>query len=298
MIELFQRIWSLTWRGQIWLIVLSLLVAALAAVPLQFQKSIINGLDSSMDRERLFTLCAGYLGILILISSLRFALNYRSQVLGENVIRRIRVRIYEDRLRFAQSDERDMRGQLVTMIANEAEELGRFAGQAIASPMLQFGTLLSVVSFIAFTQPYLGLFLLMVILPQALVVLFLQKSINERLKTRVRVLRRATASITAEALEKAQQAVLDDFDEIFESRRKIFQLKLSMKLVLNIILGIGTVGIILLGGLLLLDGRTDIGSVVAALTALTRINEPWRTLIAYYRELSAVRIRYELLVNV
>jgi ABC-type multidrug transport system fused ATPase/permease subunit len=297
LVELYGRIWELTWRAQLLLIVLSISVAVLSAVPLQFQKSIVNGLEETMQQDRLILLCAGYLAVMALTSVLRFAMNYRSQTLGENVIRRIRISIYEDRLRYSQSEGRDTRGQLVTMIANEAEELGRFAGQAIASPFLQIGTLISVIGFIAYTQPYLGIFLLLVIVPQAAIVLSLQKSINEKVAVRVRVLRRSTSAITAEVLEKTQQAVLDDFDEIYEVRRRIFKLKVSMKLALNIIFGMGTVGILLLGGLLFIDGRTDIGSIVAALSAIARINEPWRTLIAFYRELSAVLVRYQLLMD-
>ena len=69
-----------------------------------------------------------------------------------------------------------------------------------------------------------------------------------------------------------------------------------MKFALNVINGLGTVGLLLIGGLLFMDGKTDIGSIVASLTALGRINDPWRELIAFYRQLSAVRVRFDLLV--
>jgi hypothetical protein len=36
--------------------------------------------------------------------------------------------------------------------------------------------------------------------------------------------------------------------------------------------------------------------VVAALSGLARISEPWLALIAFYRDLSVVRIKYELLL--
>ncbi len=55
MIELYRRIWVVTGRQQIILIILSLLVAALAAVPLQFQKGIINGLSESMQMQQMLT---------------------------------------------------------------------------------------------------------------------------------------------------------------------------------------------------------------------------------------------------
>ncbi len=91
--------------------------------------------------------------------------------------------------------------------------------------------------------------------------------------------------------------MLDDFDEIYETRRQVFKLKLSIKLVLNIINGLGTVGILLIGGFLVIDGKSDIGSVVAALSAMARMMEPWKELITFYRDLSAVRVKFELLLT-
>ena len=75
----------------------------------------------------------------------------------------------------------------------------------------------------------------------------------------------------------------------------MFKLKLSMKFALSIINGLGTVGILLIGGLLVLNGESDIGSVVASVSALARIIGPWKELIAFYRVLSAARVKFELL---
>lgn len=297
MVDLYRRIWTATGSAQIVLIVLSLSVAALAAVPLQFQMSIINGLSEETGRRELMMLCGGYLGILVFMSALKFVLQFRTATLSESVIQRIRGMIYQDRAATSVSDDA-ARGTLVTIIASEAEEVGRFAGQAIAMPLLQFGTLVSVIAFIAATQPFLGLFMVCIVTPQAIVVLTLQQAINRRIAERVKVLRHATGTITAQRISEAQQAVLDDFDAIYRIRRGSYRIKLSMKFALNVMTGMGTVGILLLGGLLFLDGRTDIGTVVASLSALTRINEPWRALIGFYRELSAVRVKFQLLLAV
>lgn len=296
MLELYRRIWNATGQEQILLIVLSLAVAALAAVPLQFQKDIINGLSGTIDRRQLVMLCAGYLAVLVASSGLKFALRYKSSILSESVIRRIRETIYKDR-DGVEVWASDKRGTLVTMIAAEAEEVGQFAGAAIASPLLQLGTLFSVVAYIVATQPVLGLFLVGVVVPQAVIVLTLQKFVNERVARRVRILRHATGSIAASEVSRIEQAVLDDFDQIYETRRQVYKLKLSMKLALNIINGLGTVGIMMIGGFLVLNGHADIGSIVAALSALTRIVGPWTELVAFYRDLSAVRVKFELLLK-
>ncbi len=182
------------------------------------------------------------------------------------------------------------------MIAAEAEEVGKFAGAAIATPVMQAGILVSVVAFIAVNQPYLGLFAMGVVLPQALIVILLQKHINARIAERVKALRLATNRIVAEDIKEAEQAILSDFDTVYEARRRIYLFKQSSKFALNAINGIGTAGVLVLGGWLVLEGRADIGIVVAALMGLGRIAQPWRELIAFYRELSAVRVKFHLLL--
>jgi len=295
MVEMYKRIWIATGRQQIASIILSLCVAALAAIPLQFQKDIINGLSDSMERQKLLYLCAGYLGVLAMSSGLKFAMNYRSAILSESVIRQIRNNIYSENFG-PESETAIKRGSLVTMVAAEAEQVGSFAGDAIASPLLQVGTLASIVTFVAISQPYLGLFILGIIAPQAIIVLTLQKYVNRQVVQRVKLLRQTTGLISAQEVKEVQQVIVDDFNKIFETRRQIFKLKLSMKFAINLIQGVGTVGILLIGGLMFLKGLTDIGTVVASLTALTRINDPWRALIAFYRTLSTVRVRFDLLV--
>jgi ABC-type bacteriocin/lantibiotic exporter with double-glycine peptidase domain len=52
----------------------------------------------------------------------------------------------------------------------------------------------------------------------------------------------------------------------------------------------------MLGGWQILSGQTDIGIVVAALIGLGRISQPWRELIAFYRELNAVLVKFQLLL--
>lgn len=64
MIDLYKRIWRITGRSQVLLIALSLVVAVLAAVPLKFQKEIINGLTGTvMTVQTLLMLGAAYLGV-------------------------------------------------------------------------------------------------------------------------------------------------------------------------------------------------------------------------------------------
>ncbi|GAA6178655.1 hypothetical protein NBRC116594_00930 [Shimia sp. NS0008-38b] len=302
MFKFYKRIWQVTGRVQVLLIVLSLVVAALAAVPLQFQKDIINSIGPDLDVNVLLSMCAGYFAVIAVTNLFKFLLNYRSSVLGEATIRRIRAAVYEARFGADKGlpIKSESSGTVATILSAEAEEVGRFVGQAVANPLLQIGTLVSVVSFVAATQPYLGAFLVAIVLPQALIVLVLQEKVNTRVKSRTLVLRRATGAVSDQSLSDAAQIsqdVLADFDEIYETRTGIFKLKLSMKFLMNLLSGAGLVGILLIGGLLMMHGRSDIGTVVASISALEKINSPWRLLLGFYKELSSVRVKYDLIVG-
>jgi ABC-type bacteriocin/lantibiotic exporter with double-glycine peptidase domain len=125
----------------------------------------------------------------------------------------------------------------------------------------------------------------------------MQRRLNQRVRERVQSLRDASDRISASDLARVEEEVVADFREVFETARSIYLLKLSSKLALNVISVTGAVGLLFLGGWLVLRGRSDVGTVMASLTGLTRIEGPWRELVAFFRHASTVRVRYAMLVS-
>lgn len=299
MSQLYRAIWQVSGRQQMLLILLSLLVASLAAAPLKFQQLVINTLVDGGTAGRLAWLCAGFLGVVLLSAGLKFLLNLRISVLGERIVLLMRERLYDN----AVHDTVDAgtappkRGTLVTMLTAEAEGVGAFAGSAIAAPLLQIGTLLSVLAFVFVQQPSLGFIVAAVVVPQAVIVVALQNRINLEVRVRVQVLRDASDRISQSDLAAPDAAVAEDFRLAFAIRQRIFVLKLGIKLALAVITALGAVAILFLGGWLVLQGRTDVGTVVASLSGLARIDGPWRELVRFFRQASTVRVKYEMLVE-
>ena len=297
MVQLYLAIWRINGRHQIILILLSIAIAAMAAVPLAFQKEIINVLTRPNPLEsKLFLLGAGMMAATLISLALKWLMGYRSGILGEDTIRFIRKRLYTGTTQPEQNPVPS--GTLTTAISAEAEELGKFAGGAFSEPVVQVGTLISVIGFIASTQPGLGMIALSMIVPQVILVLATQGRINALIAQRVKILRGATNRVIADQARAAEQAVLDDFDAIFDTRRRMFIWKLSTKFLLSAINGAGMVAVLMLGGWLVLQERTDVGTVVAATMGLGRIQGPTAFLIAFYRQVSATRVKFELLRDV
>lgn len=295
-LQLYSAIWRVSGSRQIVLILLSVAIAALAAAPLKFQQEIVNLLTlGTFETAQLILLASGMMGVILLSLGLKWLMGYRSQILGEDVIRHIRNRLLEGAVEEEKSHGSVRSGTLSTAISAEAEELGQFTGGALSEPVMQIGTLVSVIGFIASTQPGLGIVAMLMLVPQVAIVVFTQRKVNELLAERVKILRRATDEITASDIRTVVASVTEDFDRIFNVRKTMFKWKLSTKFILSAINGAGTVLIFLLGGLFVLDGRTDVGTVVAATLGLSRLQGPTAFLIAFYREVSANRVKFELL---
>lgn len=258
-IQLYAAIWQASDRRQIILILLSLAIAGLAAVPLEFQKNIVNLLaDGTLAARELYLLGAGMMAAILLSLTLKGIAGYRAGVLGEDLIRLIRTHLVEEAKTQAPG-RRVPAGSLATAVSAEAEELGKFAGSAFSEPVVQIGTLISVIGYIAMTQPGLGLIALAMIAPQVVLVLVTQKRINLLVAERVRLLRRATDVITSADLDEAARRVTNEFDAIFEARRTMFIWKLSTKFLLSTINGAGVIAVLMLGGWLVLKGRNGCG---------------------------------------
>ena len=296
--ELYRAVWRVSGREQVFLVVLALLVAGLASVPLRFQQLAINGLVEDPDLRALAWSCAGFVCAILLSAALKFVLGLRLSLVGERGVRLIRERLYTNLVDDVARDPAAaaQRGRILAMLNAEAELVGSFAGAAVASPLLQVGTLASVIAFIAASQPLLGLLALVVVLPQAGIVVALQHRINERVRSRVQSLRDVSDRIGGGDLARIDDAVLADFQNVLETRRAIFGLKLSSKFALGALSAFGKLGILFLGGWFVLRGATDVGTVVAILTGLSRIEGPWRDLVAFYRMASTVRVKYAMLL--
>jgi len=294
--KLYKAIWRHTAKRQLVLIILSVMVAGLSAVPLDYQKKIINGLTQGLDFSELLRLGAEMVAVILLSLALKWMLNFQAGLAGEWAIKRLRTRVCEEASSLGKDSERGLEeGTLANMISSESETVGKFVGDAVAEPVLQLGTLVSVVGYIAVTQPRLGLLLFFVVIPQVVILALTQPRINALVAERVQVLRRSINEVTRHDIAKVKQMVLEDFDRIYEARRKIFIWKLSTKFILSAINGFGLVAVLTIGGWLVIEGRSDVGTLVAATIGLGRIEQPWRQLAAFYRNLNAIRVQYELM---
>jgi ABC-type bacteriocin/lantibiotic exporter with double-glycine peptidase domain len=55
------------------------------------------------------------------------------------------------------------------------------------------------------------------------------------------------------------------------------------------------IGILAVGSWLVLQGRTEVGTIVAFISGLNRMNAPWRDLMNWFRDLTNAGTKYRLI---
>jgi ABC-type bacteriocin/lantibiotic exporter with double-glycine peptidase domain len=71
-----------------------------------------------------------------------------------------------------------------------------------------------------------------------------------------------------------------------------------MNFLMNLCSHLQIVSALLLGAWWVLRGQLEIGGIVAFVSGLGRLNDPWGDLVNYFRELSVTRVKFQLLADV
>ena len=149
----------------------------------------------------------------------------------------------------------------ISLVVAELDPVGQFVGSAVAEPMLQGGILLSVLGYMAYLQPLIALVVLAVLSPQFVFVPLMQRAINKRATARI-VFCAGSASPLLKTLRPLAIASSDN-------------------------------------GLIrrVVNGRTQVGTVVAFISGLAEINDPWGDLVTWFRDMRVVNAKYRLIFD-
>jgi ABC-type bacteriocin/lantibiotic exporter with double-glycine peptidase domain len=302
--ELFRFIWQVSRHSQITLALLAVGVLLLDLVPLELQRRIINGaLQQQQEVGLLVELCVLYGTVALVQGGTKFALNLYQSVVGERVNRQLRLaagRTVLDERAHHQTDGKE--GVGISIIVSEVESVGGFVGTAVSEGVLHGGVLVSVFGYLLIIQPWMALIALGLFGPQLLFVPLLQFAINRRTAARIKVLRALSVDIVKEAADKAPGRVEATFERdvrrVYSLNMQIFRRKFGMNFLMNLLNHSAIAGILLVGGLFVIRGRTDVGTVVAFISGLSRVNDPWGDLVNYFRDLTNAGVKYKLIAGV
>jgi ABC-type multidrug transport system fused ATPase/permease subunit len=290
-------------RHQIPLVLLSITVFLLSVVPLETQRRIINDAIKTQSVSAIVWLAVAYLCVALLEGAVKLGLNiYRSWV-SEMVVLDLRRRVAALPPNGLNQREAPATGHAegtaVSMVLSEVEPIGGFAGISISEPLLQAGVLVSVFGYLFFLEPSMALLCAAAFSPQLVFVPWMQRAINRRSGERIETLRNIGGDIVgATGADKHGAATLDGpIEHVFELSTGVFRIKFSMYFLMNLTHHLGVATALGVGGYYVVQGRVDIGTVVAFVSGLGKVNDPWGDLVDWFREMSLVLTRYHLFAS-
>ncbi|APT32811.1 MULTISPECIES: ABC transporter ATP-binding protein [Methylobacterium] len=271
----------------------ALFVADLA--PLELQRRVVNAALPGGSARTILLLAALYIAAATAMGALKLALNiYRSYV-SESAVRRLRRTLLQDLGTLAPGDRAAVEGVEVSLVLAEAEPVGAFVGVSVSEPVLEGGIVLGTFGYMLYLNPLMAALALAVFVPQMVFVPLMQQAINRRVVARTGALRRISGGIIGRHRHEATGLQDARIERVFRLNMGIFKLKFSMNFLMNLMHHAGVALTLGLGGYLVVNGETDLGTVVAFVAGLRQLNDPWGGLIDWFREWRVTLAKYALL---
>lgn len=306
--HVFAYVWRMSGLHQVWICLLAAFVAAVGVVPLELQRRIVDDALKDGERRLLWLLCGVYLGFVLLQAAGKFVLRLYQGWLAESAIRYTRghlARLHHERLHHEGGAERSEQGEedggrAVSIIGSEVEKLGGFVGDGLSQPTVNAAMLLAVMGYMFVTQPTVALVTVPFVLPLLVVLPLIQLRINRLLERRLAVLREvgdAVAAAEGRDLEAYEAELQPELDRAFGLRIRLLLLKFAGKGLINLSNNLAPVAILLVGGLMVLEGSSSVGTVVAFVSGFQRMTDPARELLNYYRLASQAEVQHRMIAK-
>jgi ABC-type bacteriocin/lantibiotic exporter with double-glycine peptidase domain len=295
--NIYRYIWETSGWHQLCLVVLTVAVFLLEVVPLELQRRIIDDVVKHRELWWIVGLAAIYAGTALVQGGAKLVLNiYRSWV-GERATRDLRRRVHvlvsSDS---AASSTPEAEGIQASIIVAEVESIGGFVGGSVSEPLLQGGILCSVLAYMIHVDLWMAGTAFALFVPQLVFVPLMQGAMNRRTRARVQIIRLLSVSVVeGSSSDKASDRADDErIDQVFELNMGIFKFKFSMNFLMNLSTQFQIIGTLLVGGWAVYAQRLEIGGVVAFISGIGRITDPWGDLVNYFRDVNITQVKFGL----
>jgi len=308
--SLFSWVLKTRFSLQLLLLVLIIGVVFLRVLPLEIQKRIVNEVLAVGDVHLLVVYCLIFLLAVLLSSVFKLAVNGVQTVIGQHALTDMRRELYQHILRLPLSFFRKTpTGTVVASLVTELAASANFVGAAIAVPVSNVLTLLAIGAYLIWLNPLLGGVTLSIYPVALIVVPLVQRGVNKWNKKRI-VTSNAMSSRIAESVSSIGEihahgsfrSEEQRYNKIIERLLKIRIIwslyRYGVKVTNNLFVGLGPVVVMLLGGYLLMQGKTELGSIVAFLSAQEKLYDPWKELIEFYQTQQDASVRYRKIMQI
>ena len=263
-----------------------------------------------LDRQQtLFALSLVFLLLVIINGLFKFYINTYKGRLGERMLRRIRFELVDRVLRFPPYQfKRVKAAEVATMVKDEVEPLGGFIGDAFVQPALLGGQALTALVFIMMQNFWLGLIAAVIVAVQVVLIPRMRRRLirlgRERqltareLSGRVGEIVDGIGAIHVHDTSNYERAdIAARLGRIFKIRYDLYQWKFLVKFINNFLAQVTPFLFYLIGGYLALQGRLDVGQLVAVIAAYKDLPGPLKELIDWDQARQDVQVKYAQVVE-
>ncbi|MBA3449537.1 MAG: ABC transporter ATP-binding protein, partial [Pseudaminobacter sp.] len=269
---------------------------------------VFSGLQ--LDREQtLFALSMVFLVLVIVNGLFKLYINTFKGRLGERMLRRIRFNLVDLVLRFPPGQfKRVKSAEVATMVKDEVEPLGGFIGDAFVQPALLGGQALTALLFIMIQNFWLGMIALAIVAIQLAIIPKMRKRLIQLGRERQLTARQLSGRVgeivdgigtihihDTSNFERADIAAR--LGHIFKIRYDLYQWKFLVKFINNFLAQMTPFLFYLIGGYLALQGRLDVGQLVAVIAAYKDLPGPMKELIDWDQQRQDVQVKYAQVVE-
>ncbi|HEV2676142.1 MAG TPA: ABC transporter transmembrane domain-containing protein [Aliidongia sp.] len=295
---LFRYVIRTTGKHQIVIALLTIGVFLLEVVPLELQRRVVNDLVKHREYHDIVVLCGVFCASVLLQGGTKLALNIYRGWVGESSTRDLRRRV---RVLVTSSSEAssgsNAQGVQASMVVSEVEPIGGFVGGSISEPLLEIGIMASVLAYMVHVDYRMGLSALALFVPQLIFVPLMQRAMNRRTKQRVKVIRRLSISVVETTPGDEEEARTDDerIDRVFRLNVGILSIKFSMNFLMNLSTQLQIIAALLVGGWAVYQQNLEVGGIVAFISGIGKMTDPWGDLVNYFRDVNLNQVKYRLM---
>ncbi|MGO4335059.1 cyclic nucleotide-binding domain-containing protein [Labrys sp. KB_33_2] len=253
----------------------------------------------------LMVLSSVFMLLVLVNGAFRYVINMQKGKLGEELLRRLRLDLFDLLLRFRPEAIRTIRSaEVATIIRDEVEPIGGFVGDAYIQPAFLGSQALTALGFILLQSPLLGLLAAAMVLVQGLIIPRLRRE-QLRLGRQRQARSRSLAGHVGEIVDGIGEVsnhgtaayerhrIVGILDELFWIRYRLYGRKFMVKFINSVLAQVTPFLFYALGGYFALRGSLDIGQLVAVIAAYRDLPPPIKELIDWDQQRQDVEVKYE-----
>ncbi|WP_413989859.1 cyclic nucleotide-binding domain-containing protein [Labrys okinawensis] len=259
--------------------------------------------------EYLMALSLIFIVLVMINGFFRYVVNMQKGKLGELLLRRLRLDLFNLLLRFSPEAIRSVRSaEVATIIRDEVEPIGGFVGDAFIQPAFLGGQAATALAFIVLQSPLLGLLAGLMVLVQAIIIPRMRREqlrLGRLRQIRSRTLAGQVGEIVDSMAEVSNhntrgyegQKITTILNDLFWIRYDLYGRKFMVKFINSTLSQITPFLFYSIGGYFALRGNLDIGQLVAVISAYRDLPPPTKELIDWDQQRLDVQVKYTQIVE-